>query len=549
MPPCIKFLALPANPLIPWLIAGFSMAGLVLMIVLFTRLRKKQSISQKQDLPSGLDKPDLLYALIDSMPDWIYIKDQDSRFIVANKHMASYHGIDNPGDMTGKTDFDYYPEKLASLFHEDEKQILLTGKPLINQEERLLFPNGDEIMLSTTKIPVYDKAGKAVGIVGIGRNITMQKEDQQRLKELSMVASGTENVVIIMDSEANFKWANNGFESRYGSTMEEFTRQRGGNLRLNSSKEQIDEILDEVIKSGKAYTYTSRTLDQKGNDAWYQTNITPILNEEGVVSSMFLIDSDITVIKKADLQIKQQKYELESQRDQLKNLNTSKDRLFSIIAHDLKNPFQSIIGFSELLKEDFRGLEMKQVEEYLECIHSSSTTAYDLLYNLLEWARSQTSSIQIKPVQIGLRELAAEVLELYSAQATNKEIQFRNRLDKDLKVVADYHMLNTIIRNLLANALKYTANGGTITISGSVNGSMVDINVTDTGIGMEEEKVKTLFSLEKGKSTPGTSGELGTGLGLLVCYEFLRLNKGQFQVKSKLGEGSTFTISLPLEKE
>ena len=531
-------LAQPVDPIIPWLVAGFSLAGFAVMIFLHIRRGKKQYVAQKEKLPSGLDKADLLYALIDNMPDWIYIKDQKSRFIVANKHMASYHGIGNPGDMKGKTDFDYYPEELACIFFEDEKQIMRTGKPLINHEEKLLFPKGDEVMLSTTKIPVYNKAGK-----------TRQKEDQQRLKELSLVASGTENVVIIMDREGNFKWANKGFETRYGSTLEEYTRKKGGNLRLNSSKEQIDEILDEVLESGKAYTYTSRSLDQKGDDAWYQTNITPILNETGEISSLFLIDSDITLIKKADLQIKQQKYELESQRDQLKNLNNSKDRLFSIIAHDLKNPFQSIIGFSELLREDFRAMEMKQIEEYLECIHDSSTTAYDLLYNLLEWARSQTRSVQINPVHIGLRDLASEVLELYSAQATNKEIQFRNRLDKDLRVLADYHMLNTILRNLIANALKYTAQGGVITISGAANGGMVDINVTDTGVGMEEEKVKTLFSLEKGKSTPGTSGELGTGLGLLVSYEFLQLNKGHFQVKSKLGEGSTFTISLPREKE
>ncbi len=547
MDPGIFLLALNKALAIPWLIAAISTSGLILLLVLYSRLHRKSGISGKKKGPSKLENLDLLHTLIDSMPDWIYIKDQKSRFILANKHMASYHGIDDPGEMYGKTDYDYYPPELARAFFEDEQEIMKSEKSLINQEEDLIYPSGEKVILSTTKIPVYDKKGNTVGIVGIGRNITRQKEDQQRLRELSMVASGTENVVVIMDHEGNFKWVNKGFETRYGSTVEEFVALKGGNLRKLSSKEEINEILDEILKTGKPFTYTSRSLDADSEDAWYQTNITPIVNDKGEISSIFLIDSDITALKKADLQIKQQKYELESQRDQLKNLNASKDRLFSIIAHDLKNPFQSIIGFSELLKNDFSSLNTEQVEEYLECIHTSSTTAYELLYNLLEWARSQTRSIKIQARPIGVRELCDDILNLFSGQAKNKEIFLRNKVDKELLVVADPNMLKTILRNLVANALKYTSSGGSIAISGSLNGDMIDINVSDTGIGMKEEKVKTLFSLEKGKSTPGTSGELGTGLGLLVCYEFLQLNKGVFKVNSKLGEGSTFTISLPKE--
>ncbi|MDX2432869.1 MAG: PAS domain-containing protein [Bacteroides sp.] len=549
MHPGFNFLALLIVRAIPWLIAALAMAGLLLMIVLYLRQKRLFSGPESKKPTSKLENLDLLYTLVDSMPDWIYIKDHESRFILANKHMASYHGINDPGEMIGKSDEDYYPPELAKAFYADEQEIMRSGKSLINHEENLIYPTGEQLVLSTTKIPVFDKKGKTVGIVGIGRNITTQKEDQQRLRELSTVASGTENVVVIMDREGNFKWVNKGFETRYGSTLEEFIALKGGNLRQLSSKEEINEILDEILKTGKPYTYSSRSLDADSKDAWYQTNITPIVNDKGEISSIFLIDADITVLKKADLQIKQQKYELESQRDQLKNLNTSKDRLFSIIAHDLKNPFQSIIGFSELLREDFSALNTKQVEEYLECIHTSSTTAYELLYNLLEWARSQTKSIKIQPIPIEVRELGSEILSLFSGQAKNKEILLRNKVNKELLVVADLNMLKTILRNLVANALKYTSTGGSISISGSVDGDMVNISVSDTGVGMEEEKVKTLFSVEKGESTPGTSGELGTGLGLLVSYEFLQLNKGVFKVDSKMGEGSTFTISLPQEIE
>ncbi len=515
------------------------------MTVLYIRQNRKHKKTDKEDLALDIGKLDLLNALVNSMPDWIYIKDRESRFILANKHMASYHKLSSPEKMTGKTDFDFYPKEIAQGFRNDEQKIMDSGESIINQEEKILDKQGKEVILSTTKIAVKNQSGETVGIVGIGRDITRQKRDQMRLKELSMVASGTENVVVILDADGNFEWVNRGFEEHYGCTLEVFIEKNGRNLRQNSSNGQIDEILNEVILSGKPYTYTSRSQDQAAKDVWYQTNITPVLNEEGIVNSMFLIDSDITAVKQADLQIKQQKYELEAQRDQLKILNASKDRLFSIIAHDLKNPFQTIIGFADLLKDDFNTMDQDQVHEYLECIHNSSTSAYDLLYNLLEWARAQTQSIRIRPVQVDIRKEVGEILDLLSAQAKNKKIILTNEVDSGLHVYADLNMLHTILRNLVANAIKYTFEGGKITLSAKRNKDLVEISVNDTGLGMAEDKIKTLFSIEKGESTPGTSGESGTGLGLLVCYEFLEMNNGSLRVQSEPEKGSTFTISLP----
>ncbi len=528
---------------------ALALAGLVVISILFLRQRRKLKSINQEDLPFNLGKLDLLYTLVDSMPDWIYIKDRESRFILANKHMASYHGIAGPEEMTGKTDFDYYPREIAEGFHNDEQMIMDSGKSIINQEEIVRDSKGNELILSTTKIPVKNKSGETVGIVGIGRDITRQKKDQIRLRELSMVASATENVVVTMDADGNFEWVNRGFEERYGTTLDEYVKKKGRNLRDNSSHELIDEILEEVIRTGKPYTYTSRTQDLDSKDAWYQTNITPILDEKGVVTSMFLIDSDITALKKADLQIKQQKYELESQRDLLKNLNASKDRLFSIIAHDLKNPFQAIIGFAELLKDQYNTLDQPQVNEYLACIYNSSTSAYDLLYNLLEWARAQTRSIRIRPQQLVVRKEVGEILDLLCAQSKNKEIALINDVEPDFHLLADVNMLHTILRNLVANAIKYTFEGGKITVSATRNEKHVEIHVSDTGLGMAEDKIKTLFSIDKAESTPGTSGETGTGLGLLVCYEFLAMNNGFMKVQSEPEKGSTFTISLPAEKE
>jgi two-component system sensor histidine kinase/response regulator len=530
---------------LPWALVAVVFVALAVLTLLFVNQYRTLRQFSKKNLFQNLKKLNLFYTLINSMPDWIYIKDRESRFILSNQHMARSHGISGPEEMTGKTDFDYYPEELARSFYTDEQAIMKSGRPIVNKEERLAGTGNSQVVLSTTKIPVRNRAGKVVGIVGIGRDITRQKQVEERLKQLSQVASSTENVVVIMDGEGNFEWVNRGFEVRYGSTMEEHIRKNGKNLRSVSSNPNINEVLNQIISTGKSQSYSSRARDRQGNDVWYQTNITPVVDETGKVSSLVLIDSDITELKKADLQIKQQKYELEAQRDQLRKLNARKDRLFSIIAHDLKNPFQSIIGFSELLKQGYRHMDQERVQEYLELIHDSSTSAYELLFNLLEWARAQTGTIRVNPAPLCIKDLIPEIIDLNALHAKEKQIRVENLVDKRIMAIADRNMIHTVLRNLASNAIKYTSFGGRITFSASEHNGQVDISVSDTGVGITEDKIKTLFSVEKGKSTAGTAGETGTGLGLLVCDEFLALNNGKIIVSSQPGSGSTFTITLP----
>lgn len=530
---------------LPWALTALAVAGFLFLAVIIGRQYHIFRQYENKHFFRSIKQIKLLYTLIDSMPDWIYVKDRKSRFILANKHLAASHGIRNPGEIVGKTDFDYYPEPIANAFYSDEQDIMSSGERIVNKEEYLAGRKEGGVVLSTTKIPVRNRRGQVMGIVGIGRDITRQKHVEERLKQLSQVASATENVVIIMDGEGNFEWVNRGFEEKYGCTLDAFIRKNGRNIRDSSSNENISGILNEIILTGKSQSYSSRSRDRFGNDVWYQTNLTPVINDQGKVSSLVLIDSDITGLRKADLQIKQQKYELEAQRDQLRKLNARKDRLFSIIAHDLKNPFQSIIGFSELLKSGHQRMDQEQVSEYLELIHDSSASAYELLFNLLEWARAQTGAIRVNPGLVRIRDLLPEIIDLNALHMKKKQIRAEDLVDSRIVAYADRNMIHTVLRNLTSNAVKYTSPGGKITFTASDNKGVVEVGVTDTGVGISEEKIKTLFSLEKGKSTAGTAGETGTGLGLLVCEEFLALNGGKIQVSSKPGKGSTFTVVLP----
>ena len=555
-------------------------------VFLIWQLRIINRFSPNQ-LRKDLREKDLLNALINNMPDRIYVKDQRSRFLIANKHTATAMGVSDPGELIGKTDFDFYDEEIASIYFSDEKKIMEQGIPMINKEGKGVDNNGRALIISTTKIPLHGRHNKIVGIVGIGRDITKLKDDDYKLKEqadnlqeinallkerqdeiqemaeemnsqseaireanlklgkLSLVASKTHNIVVIMDGNGNFEWVNQGFEEFYGYTLEQFTEKLGVNLRENSFNDNISAILNQIYITRKPYTYNSKTVDKEGLDIWYQTNITPILDENGEINYLVLIDSDITDLKRAEGQIKKQKGEIEMHRDELRKLNATKDRLFSIIAHDLKNPFHSIIGFSELLQEEFNEFDEASIKEYIDLIHTSSVSAYQLLQNLLEWARSQANLIKYNPELISIKEVIRDTIDLQQLNAKNKNIKLIDESNKKDKVWADHNMVKTIIRNLVSNAIKFTNEGGSIIFSTIQENSTVNIMVRDTGIGMPEEKIKTLFKLEDVNSTAGTAGETGTGLGLIICKEFVEKNSGLLVVSSQPGSGSTFTIILP----
>jgi signal transduction histidine kinase len=237
---------------------------------------------------------------------------------------------------------------------------------------------------------------------------------------------------------------------------------------------------------------------------------------------------------------------LEETNSRLTVLNATKDKLFSIIAHDLKNPFSSILSFSEILLTKFRDLAEDKKLKFINAIFDSSHRIYDLLENLLQWARTQTGNIQYKPESFDLSEVIDLNYDLVKILLEEKEISFTKNINDNTIVFADRNMINTVIRNLLGNAIKYTEKGA-ISIDILIKGDFAEVNVTDSGSGISEAKMASIFDIEQGKSTSGTRGEKGSGLGLLICKDFVLINKGEISVKSVVGQGTTFTFKLPLK--
>lgn len=236
--------------------------------------------------------------------------------------------------------------------------------------------------------------------------------------------------------------------------------------------------------------------------------------------------------------------DLSNARDALEVQNTQKDKFFSIIAHDLKSPFTTLVGMTDVLANHSTLLDAKETKAYAAAVNVSATRMFELLENLLEWARSQMDRVQFDPETLDLESVVSQSFNALSDNAEAKGINFRT-LTTAHRVSADRPMLDTVLRNLIGNAIKFTPQGGTVSITAAQEGTMTTVCVSDTGTGMPPQVADSLFRLGKNTSTRGTAGESGTGLGLLICKEFIEKHGGEIAVESTLGQGTTFRFTLP----
>ncbi len=250
-------------------------------------------------------------------------------------------------------------------------------------------------------------------------------------------------------------------------------------------------------------------------------------------------------LKEANNLLMLQKKEIETVAKELEKANETKDKFFSIIAHDLRSPFTTILGFSNILLESHEEFDKESLETFLSKIKNGSETALILLENLFSWARANSGNIKFSPKSIELEPLVNLVCNLYESGANSKNIELKCLVYPSTQIFADEEMLRTILRNLVSNALKFTKAQGTIEVATKNEESKTVILVKDNGIGMSKNQVNSLFELNKKTVTRGTSGERGTGLGLVLCYEFVNKHKGSILVSSEEGIGTEVRVILP----
>lgn len=483
------------------------------------------------------DSESTFRSLIENSPDLIMRFDRNYRHLYVNSASSSILKME-PDVFIGKTHEELgFPIDMCHFWEEYMVSVFESGLP--QTVEFSLLQGDEELFFEWRLIPEFEGAGNVVTLLAVARDIT-----KRRIAEKELVESET-RLKLAMDGASESLWDWNIQENRIECNDQLFQMlgyHRSQIPDLISFFSKINHPQDWPIVKRAYIAYLNgdcdvfevehRLLDAKGQYIWFLERGKIVQRTEGGVALRALG----TCVNINDLKTIQ---------GQLNDAVVSRDKFFSIIAHDLKNPFNALLGFSSLLKDSSDALTEEQIQECLDLIHSSAEQGYNLLENLLEWSRSQMGKIKWNPTQINLKPLLDNNMELHRAKAREKNIEFTLDASQISLAWADEYMVDTVLRNLISNALKFTYEGGEVKVVVVAEDAFWIVEVRDNGIGISEKNISKLFKLESSYTRMGTSDEKGTGLGLILCNEFILKNKGSIWVESKEGKGSCFKFSLP----
>ncbi len=466
-------------------------------------------------------------------PDNILMQDMTLRYVnVINPQMGF-----SEAEMVGKTDYD-----LVSKADADHLTIIKNNVIKTNEPQFIITPITDKDGITQyfegSFIPKHDQQGNVDGIVGYFRNITERKRVENELRKseatLRGILDATKESIWLFDTNGVVLLCNRIALQRFGDKYNEIIGKHFTQILPPKLAEFRLAKLKETVESRLPVEFE----DERANFI-FQNNFYPVFDEQGHVQYVACYSRDITEIKKAEEQLKEY-------ADNLKELNATKDKFFGIIAHDLRNPFSSLLGASEILSSNVREYDLDSIESFSKLSYDAAKSCYALLENLLEWSRSQTGNIKYNPRCISLREIIDENLSVLRTIASNKKIEISSDVPKSMLIVADRDMLKAILRNLLNNALKFTGSGGFVSIHAVTSKNKITIAVKDTGIGIPKNDIDKLFRIDIKYTKIGTNEERGTGLGLLLCKEFVEKHGGRIWVESTEGKGSEFKFTIPI---
>ena len=324
-----------------------------------------------------------------------------------------------------------------------------------------------------------------------------------------------------------------------GKNRSELINSRFGFFVSNETRPDFNNFL-ETLSTFKSKLSCEVTLCRGNGDLPIYVILTGVVSHG--MEKCLIAAVDISERKKAEQEIKIKNMEL------LK-VNAEKDKFFSIIAHDLRSPFNGFLGLTELMSEGVSGMSMEEIQKIALIMKKSATNLNLLLGNLLEWSRIQRGLISFLPKTYLLKPQIQDSLNLMSESAKGKRIEINFDIPDDLTIYADNNMLATIIRNLVSNAVKFTLSGGKIAVSAKMfPDKSVELSIQDTGIGMEKNIIENLFKLDSSSGRKGTEGELSTGLGLIICKDLIEKHNGKFSIESLVGKGSNFHFTLPAQQ-
>ena len=415
-----------------------------------------------------------------------------------------------------------------------------------NYEMILTTKKGEKRIVAWNSINHYDENGEIIEIIGFGNDITDRKKADQALKESEelyqkLVNNQGEGIGIVNMNET-FIFANPAADKIYGVPTGSLT---GRNVKEFLTDEYITRVNDQTNKrkTGITNSYELEILRPDKTKRIILVTASPEYNKKKEVIGAFAVFRDITERKETEEILKKSEKELRA-------LNAQKDRFFSLLAHDLRSPIGNFLQISELLKLNYEELSNEQVHGFFDNLHSLADGTFKLLDNLLMWSRSQLGRLEIETQAIELYKVGEDIAYLFEENLQSKNIQFKNELPVDLVVMNDMNIIQTLFRNLIGNAIKFSYSGGEITIASKTeinklnNSEYYIISVKDNGVGIPKDKIEKIFDMNEDYTTLGTENEKGTGLGLILCKELIEKNGERIWVGSEEGKGTMFCFTL-----
>ncbi|MFY9154287.1 MAG: PAS domain S-box protein [Prolixibacteraceae bacterium] len=483
----------------------------------------------------------LLRTVIDNLPVTIYVKDSECRKIIANRADFEILGANSEEEVLGKTDLEVFNSEIGERGYLDDKTVIDSGMAVLNRQEDFYDKHGCQHWLSTSKIPLLDENGKTTGLVGIGMDITKQKQDQEEIQKLSQGIEQSPAVVIITDTEGKIEYVNPRFTESTGYTREEAIGNSPQMLKSGLIPDEVYKELWETISSGKVWNGELLNKMKDGTFYWEAATITGIINEKGTITNYIGVMENITDRKKMQSELIEAKEKAE-ESDRLKSA------FLANMSHEIRTPLNSIIGFSELLADpDF---DEEQKSEFIRAIINNGNSLLVIISDIMDFSMLEAKQIKIRTEKISSNRLLADLKKDFNPMIEEKGLNLQihhPEIASDITIETDLYRLKQIFTNLIGNAIKFTEKGY-IEIGYELKSSFIEFHVKDTGIGIAPEYHQAIFDRFRQIDTAKTRKYGGNGLGLAITKNLVKLLGGDIWIESEKDKYSIFYFTIPINK-